>query len=297
MMIPSWSFLSCYFIHVCYPLTQLFCPVNSNLNCPFVWWYYNGDKHSVLTAISSVISTRCPVNPGESDIGNSAPGDPSLLGDTMVNYSVKVKGQITVMRHRSGCITLTLLLMQMQRDSRLFRWSIFGVVPFTSMPPLSGAVCGQLATAVLLFAKRRTLSKACHIAAPPAEMQMGSAFFFFFFCFSKSNQGNCWGQWSSGLQSVTFVMFPCMQIIRVWCWSRPSLVEAFMCIFCLYGVILWTLRSVFFQFCTKRMNQNRLQDTSDLLGNSRVSSSQTRCSTPRQTLHQFYIFTLMFQYN
>lgn len=53
-----------------------------------------------------------------------------------------------------------------------------GAFHIDAPPTLSGAVCGQLATAVLLFAKRRTLSKACHITGSPAEMQMGSAFFF-----------------------------------------------------------------------------------------------------------------------
>lgn len=71
--------------------------------------------------------------------------------------------------------------------------------------PQSGAVCGQLDAAVLLFNERRMLSKACHITSPPAETDMQGAQPFFFF-FSNSIQGNCWGQSSSSLQHVAVLI-------------------------------------------------------------------------------------------
>lgn len=37
--------------------------------------------------------------------------------------------------------------------------------------PLSAPVCGEQATPLLLFAKRRMLSEACHIASPPAVIE------------------------------------------------------------------------------------------------------------------------------
>lgn len=52
--------------------------------------------------IGSVISSRCPVNPVESDIGNEAPGDPLVPGETMINYS---KVQIRGVHQRSGRVT------------------------------------------------------------------------------------------------------------------------------------------------------------------------------------------------
>lgn len=75
--------------------------------------------------------------------------------------------------------------------------------------PLSGAVCG-------------TLSKACPITSPPAELQTCKGLGLFFFFFPNSERGNCCAESSSGLQSVIWLMCWCMQ----WIWQGVVLMMA-----------------------------------------------------------------------
>lgn len=64
----------------------MFCSVHSNVNYPFA-----------VSLAPEVQLIQLKVT--------KAPGDPSVLGETLINYSVQVKVQIRGIHQRSGCAT------------------------------------------------------------------------------------------------------------------------------------------------------------------------------------------------
>lgn len=266
-----------------YPLIQLFCSVHSNSNYPFVLWHYNEYSRSVLTwlAVSlasdvQVIQLKVPLETKPQEILRFLEKRWSII---LLRWK-RWKGAST----RGHDVFHEIFCWCRCKETVSCSTDLFLVRCHSHRCPPVWCSLGQLATALLFFAKRRTLSKACHITSPPAELDASKGLsLFFIYLFFLYNSKVIAGAGRAPLWRLSPFDVLVHAVDLAGCgadddhlWLSP------LCAF-----------SLFMTSCCEFWGPHEGNESEpspwlfDLPGNGRVTSSQKHRSTLRQKWHNF----------